>query len=35
MADTALDEETERRRRDGTFFGIYSFSQQMSMASRS
>jgi Na+/melibiose symporter-like transporter len=31
MADiTALDEQTERRRRDGTFFGIYSFSQQLS-----
>jgi Na+/melibiose symporter-like transporter len=31
MADiTALDEQTTRRRRDGTFFGIYSFSQQLS-----
>jgi GPH family glycoside/pentoside/hexuronide:cation symporter len=31
MADvTAFDEQTAGRRRDGTFFGIYSFGQQMS-----
>ena len=31
MADiTALDAETAGRRRDGTFFGIYSFGQQVS-----
>ncbi len=31
MADiTALDEQAKGRRRDGTFFGIYSFTQQLS-----